>query len=86
MGVLVLEEPCGVQGPIRLEPTVSKGDDCKRKIDRVHWDMVPWLVRDDVHGLGRFRDDVHGLGRTDHDQDPYDLGRFIGFRLWQSLS
>ncbi|KAF2565686.1 hypothetical protein F2Q68_00026222 [Brassica cretica] len=49
---------------------------CKSKIDRVHWDMVPWPVRDDVHGLGR----------TDHDRDPYDLGRFIGFRLWQSLS
>ncbi|KAF3555003.1 hypothetical protein F2Q69_00014900 [Brassica cretica] len=62
MGVLVLEEPCGVQGPIRLEPTVSKEDDCKSKIDRVHWDMVPWPVRDDVHGLGR----------TDHNRDPYD--------------
>ncbi|KAF2578251.1 hypothetical protein F2Q68_00002863 [Brassica cretica] len=36
---------------------------CKSKIDRVHWDMFPWLVRGDVHGLGR----------TDHDRDPYDL-------------
>ncbi|KAF2550292.1 hypothetical protein F2Q68_00033705 [Brassica cretica] len=25
MGVLVHEEPCGVQGPIRLEPAASRG-------------------------------------------------------------
>ncbi|KAF2551350.1 hypothetical protein F2Q68_00033373 [Brassica cretica] len=30
--------------------------------------------------------DVHGLGRTDHDRDSYDMGRFIGFRLSESLS
>ena len=27
MGVLVSEEPCGVQGPIRLDPTASKGEE-----------------------------------------------------------
>ncbi|KAF3506256.1 hypothetical protein F2Q69_00006546 [Brassica cretica] len=31
------------------------------------------------HGLSRFRNDVHGLSRAVHGQDPYDLGRFIGF-------
>ncbi|KAF3561008.1 hypothetical protein DY000_02014789 [Brassica cretica] len=59
MRVLVHEEPC-------LEPATSRGGctGCKSKIDRVHWDMVPWPVWGDVHGLGW----------TDHDQDPYDLG------------
>ncbi|KAF3501880.1 hypothetical protein F2Q69_00042445 [Brassica cretica] len=39
------------------------------KTDRLRWDKVPWLVRNDVDGLGQ----------SDHDRDPYDLGRFIGF-------
>ncbi|KAF3590528.1 hypothetical protein DY000_02022113 [Brassica cretica] len=34
-----------------------------------------------ILGLGRIKElmTVHGFGRTDHDQDPYGLGRFIGF-------
>ncbi|KAF3489803.1 hypothetical protein F2Q69_00054765 [Brassica cretica] len=56
MGVLVHEKPCSVQGQIRLEPAASRGGDgsrclirlikgctgCESKIDRVHWNMVPW--------------------------------------------
>ncbi|KAF3538804.1 hypothetical protein F2Q69_00023275 [Brassica cretica] len=63
-GVLVHEEPCGVQGPIRLEPTASRGGDgsrcliglingctgCKSKNGRVQWDMVPWPVRTWLQG------------------------------------
>ncbi|KAF3489805.1 hypothetical protein F2Q69_00054769 [Brassica cretica] len=46
MGALVHEKPCGVQGPIRLEPAASRGGctGSESKIDRVHWDMVPWPI------------------------------------------
>ncbi|KAF3539869.1 hypothetical protein F2Q69_00022497 [Brassica cretica] len=41
-----------------------------------------------ILGLGRIKElvKVHGFGRTDHDQDPYVLGRIFGFLLWESFS
>ncbi|KAF2597194.1 hypothetical protein F2Q68_00010645 [Brassica cretica] len=43
------------------------------------------MVRSDMEslilGIGQIKElmTVHGFGRTDHDKDPYGLGRFIGF-------
>ncbi|KAF2564864.1 hypothetical protein F2Q70_00017613 [Brassica cretica] len=69
MGVLVHEEPCGMQGPIRLEPAASRGGctGCKIKIDRVQWDMVPWPVRIEVHGLDGLR--IHMIRVDSLDSD-----------------
>ncbi|KAF3538798.1 hypothetical protein F2Q69_00023273 [Brassica cretica] len=75
-GVLVHEEPCGVQGPIRLEPTASRGGctGCKRKIDRGQLDMVPWPVRNEVHGLvGLFMIRIHMIRVDSLDSDYENL-------------
>ncbi|KAF2573166.1 hypothetical protein F2Q70_00002241 [Brassica cretica] len=68
---LIVGWPVGLSSPtLGLgHPSVMFLFDCSSETrmycetDRLRWDKVPWLVRNDVHGLGR----------TDHDRDPYDL-------------
>ncbi|KAG2327319.1 hypothetical protein Bca52824_010047 [Brassica carinata] len=74
MGVLVPEEPCGVQGPIRLDPTASKGEEMDDLIPG-WWIKVSYLIDQRMHW---WRFDGGGVmaGLVGFGQILCELGRF----------
>ncbi|KAG2330044.1 hypothetical protein Bca52824_001224 [Brassica carinata] len=80
MGVLVSEEPCGVQGPIRLDPTASKGEEMD---DLIHgwWIKVSDLIDQRMHRVHE-RTWFQESTRLRHGGTKPSLGRFRGDATW----